>query len=499
MIIKKLNSRIQHKIDSYENWSNVPDFIPFYGEIIIYELNNNNPTRIKIGNGVDKIIDLPFIYEEQETFLGLGKVSLSADGDFLMTSSSSFNDFQTAILKNQLVLFKLDISDLGGTYAIATLAVVNEDSLIFNLSFNDGSKNNLFTIILTNTDNLLLITDVVMTETNFETWWNTAENKYVDSTSKNSFLPITEGAVWESFQRFTQLYEIQCNITLSNGIITSVELGYNGGKDLLTILTEAADAYHKSRGILLVDFSKGIYLNGLMAVETLQNASSDQNSYKFIFDASHEEINVKNIIHLDANGFTCYHATLQSSLDIKNSLIKDETNPVSSGAVYSAIQDTRTYAENLANGRCKTYVFDDKATLQAWIETLDTETLEELNSGDVFLLRSVGEPDYWWEPVGEVALLAAYSDEDIVVDGKGVARILETTKVDFSILNDYAHKQNDLDGLIFKRVYEYNSGASYANGTLEYDTVNKKLYKWSNGVRQEETIDENTIYIVKEV
>ena len=60
-------------------------------------------------------------------------------------------------------------------------------------------------------------------------------------------------------------------------------------------------------------------------------------------------------------------------------------------------------------------------------------------------------------------------------------------------------KDEDLDGLMFKRVYEYNSGASYSDGTLEYDTINKKLYKWSNGIRQEETIDENTIYIVKEV
>ena len=466
----------------------------------IHKLTQEQYERQVAANAVEEnAIYLTPAASSDSTYITRGVISISQDGIPSIALEDSYSTlYAQAILEKNIIIIA-DTSSLGGGIGYGFLQIKNPDSLIFSLIFNDMTNWNILSVILLENSDPILSTDFILTKDQFEDWWNTAEDKYVDSTSENSSLPITEGAVWESFQKFTQLYEIQCNITLSNGIITSVELGYNGGKDLLTILTEAADAYRKSRGILLVDLSKEIYLNGLMAVETLQNASSDQNSYKFIFDASHEEINVKNIIHLDANGFTCYHATLQSSLDIKNSLIKDETSPVSSGAVYSAIQDTRTYAENLANGRCKTYVFDDKATLQAWIETLDAETLEELNSGDIFLLRSVGEPDYWWEPVGEVALLAAYSDEDIVVDGKGAARILETTKVDFSILDEYAHKQNDLDGLIFKKVYEYNNGASYADGALEYDTANKKLYKWSNGIRQEETIDENTIYIVREV
>ena len=466
----------------------------------IHKLTQEQYERQVAANAVEEnAIYLTPAASSDSTYITHGVVSINQNGTPTVVLEDSYSTlYAQAILEKNIIIIA-DTSALGGGAGYGFLQIKNPDSLIFSLIFNDMTNWNILSIILLENIDPILSSDLILTKSQFETWWNTAENKYVDSTSEDSFLPITEGAVWESFQKFTQLYKIQCNITLSDGIITSVELGHNEGKDLSTILTEAADAYNKSRGILLVDMTKEIYLNGLMAVETLQNASSDQNSYKFIFDASHEEINVKNIIHLDANGFTCYHATLQPSLDIKNSLIKDETNPVSSGAVYSAIQDTRTYAENLANGRCKTYVFDDKATLQAWIETLDTETLEELNSGDVFLLRSVGEPDYWWEPVGEVALLAAYSDEDIVVDGKGAARILETTKVDFSILDEYAHKQNDLDGLTFKRVYEYNNGASYADGALEYDTTNKKLYRWSNGNRIEEQIDENTIYIIKEV
>lgn len=428
--------------------------------------------------------------DEISTYIINGALVASENGQVQLSINKTFIEITEAINNKKIPFIIADGTTLGLGTVIASFFQAADSYLIFTLITPDPALN---TIMIFADDSTSISSEILLTEANLE-----AEDKYVDETSEDSSLLITEGAVWESFQRFTQLYKIQCNITLSNGIITSVELGYNEEKDLSTILTEAADAYNKSRGILLVDSSKEIYLNGLMAVETLEDIQSG-NSYKFIFDASHEEINVKNIIHLDANGFTCYHATLQPSLDIKNSLIKDEANPVSSGAVYSAIQDTRTYAENLANGRCKTYVFDDKATLQAWIETLDSETLEELNSGDVFLLRSVGEPDYWWEPAGEVTLLTTYSDEDIVVDGKGAARILETTKVDFSILDEYARKDEDLDGLMFKRVYEYNSGASYSDGTLEYDTINKKLYKWSNGTRSEEQIDENTVYMVREV
>lgn len=53
---KQVNSRIQQKIDTSENWSKALNFKPLQGEIIIYtDLN-----RFKVGDGITLVNDLPF-------------------------------------------------------------------------------------------------------------------------------------------------------------------------------------------------------------------------------------------------------------------------------------------------------------------------------------------------------------------------------------------------------------------------------------------------------
>lgn len=52
-----MNSRIQHKIDTSENWAKAENFIPLEGELIIYSDLN----RIKIGDGITYVNDLLFI------------------------------------------------------------------------------------------------------------------------------------------------------------------------------------------------------------------------------------------------------------------------------------------------------------------------------------------------------------------------------------------------------------------------------------------------------
>lgn len=53
-----LNMRAQMKNDSTANWAAASDFIARKGEIIVY---NENPPKIKIGDGVTKIGELPFL------------------------------------------------------------------------------------------------------------------------------------------------------------------------------------------------------------------------------------------------------------------------------------------------------------------------------------------------------------------------------------------------------------------------------------------------------
>lgn len=65
---------------------------------------------------------------------------------------------------------------------------------------------------------------------------------------------------------------------------------------------------------------------------------------------------------------------------------------------------------NVANGKTKTYVYDTVAALQA--DLSNSDFVNKLNKGDVFLIKALNVPDYWW-------------------NGAGIS-ILETTKCDLS-------------------------------------------------------------------
>ena len=155
----------------------------------------------------------------------------------------------------------------------------------------------------------------------------------------------------------------------------------------------------------------------------------------------------------DLDNYVSNEDFIQDKLEISNKinekqdkLIIEETpttnskNPISSGAVKNALKDIVEIAE----GKCATYVFDYKTTL---IDTLiganqDIDFIESLHSGDIFLIRDLDSTDYWWEPQGNaLVLLAAQEDEDIEVPGYGVARVLESRKMD---LSGYALKNEPL-------------------------------------------------------
>ena len=94
---------------------------------------------------------------------------------------------------------------------------------------------------------------------------------------------------------------------------------------------------------------------------------------------------------------------------------------------------TKDFVNEIANGKCKSYVFDyssktdpnyikdlnaeNKTVLDDWLE--NNENTVNLKTGDVFLIRDIGVPDYWWDETTQTK------------------QILETTKVP---LNDYALK-----------------------------------------------------------
>ena len=67
---KNVNTRIIHKHDTEINWSKATNFKPKQGEIIIYDKDDNyNYERIKVGDGVTLVNDLPFYGSSIENIL----------------------------------------------------------------------------------------------------------------------------------------------------------------------------------------------------------------------------------------------------------------------------------------------------------------------------------------------------------------------------------------------------------------------------------------------
>lgn len=59
---KKINARLMQKNGLESEWNLATNFIPMKGEIIVYNPDNNyNYARIKIGDGITLVQNLPFI------------------------------------------------------------------------------------------------------------------------------------------------------------------------------------------------------------------------------------------------------------------------------------------------------------------------------------------------------------------------------------------------------------------------------------------------------
>ena len=87
---KQLKTRIQHKIDTYENWEKAINFTPLKGEIIIYTTDENGYDKVglKIGNGKDNVKDLSFVETAAAGGVGGGAATPQIQSDWLQEDSS---------------------------------------------------------------------------------------------------------------------------------------------------------------------------------------------------------------------------------------------------------------------------------------------------------------------------------------------------------------------------------------------------------------------------
>ena len=98
--------------------------------------------------------------------------------------------------------------------------------------------------------------------------------------------------------------------------------------------------------------------------------------------------------------------------------------------------------------KSRTYSFNTTSEMTSWLQSLSLEQIKELHLGDVFLIRDIGVPDYWWDPIStEATTIAEYMDKDIIIEGKGACRILETSKLNLSGYCGLDHKKSETDTL----------------------------------------------------
>lgn len=70
-----INSRIVSKHDTEANWLLAVDFVPKQGEAIVYDIDETHEhERMKIGDGVTKVNDLPFQVSEVELEARLSEI-----------------------------------------------------------------------------------------------------------------------------------------------------------------------------------------------------------------------------------------------------------------------------------------------------------------------------------------------------------------------------------------------------------------------------------------
>ena len=78
MAYKTANTRIQLKSDTEANWNkagpkdNSLGFVPLKGELIIYSTDEAHPfSRLKVGDGVTNVVNLPFVASVNTETIGV--------------------------------------------------------------------------------------------------------------------------------------------------------------------------------------------------------------------------------------------------------------------------------------------------------------------------------------------------------------------------------------------------------------------------------------------
>lgn len=119
---KKLDVRIIHKHDTENNWNKAVNFIPKKAELIVYDADDNyNYIRVKMGDGVTNVSELPFLDDEiyneldQKQDLLVFDSTPTIDSNNPVTSNGIYTSLQNKIKNTQNIVTSSTIDTITQT------------------------------------------------------------------------------------------------------------------------------------------------------------------------------------------------------------------------------------------------------------------------------------------------------------------------------------------------------------------------------------------------
>ena len=172
--IKNINTRIQLKNDTEAHWNaagpkpNTDGFIPLLGEAIVYMGESGHGPRIKIGDGVTNVVDLPFLEDNDTVYTASDGIKITAEN--VIQHINHLDAFPSEIgfykikydgqghINGATTVSKQDILDLlqmtpgkinsvqitATAPLISSNSAINTTNLTTDISFSSQEKNKVF-------------------------------------------------------------------------------------------------------------------------------------------------------------------------------------------------------------------------------------------------------------------------------------------------------------------------------------------------------------------
>lgn len=184
MAEKTINSRVIHKHDTESNWQNT-EFVPKKGEVIIYDRDDATPyERVKIGDGVSIVNNLPFLTDGVKTVLKEKDLIVTYQPSSKMKITHTIAQINEAVNNGRTVFFQKDAE------LLSLLEITNSYATFYICYINMNGKLQQ-KVVAVSGDSIMLEQDDTYDYVLSKTFTNTLKN-YSTKTDLNNYYTKTE-------------------------------------------------------------------------------------------------------------------------------------------------------------------------------------------------------------------------------------------------------------------------------------------------------------------